>query len=92
MSFAYRMRASECPIDFLFRKAITNQEIANLLSFVQVEYGLIELKSHWAGFQDVSDHVGIRFDDCDEIVTEFCTVLNDYLEYLQEPASHKVGQ
>ena len=67
-----------------------NPELARSTSFMQVEYGLDELKASWDGFVDTSKHYSIEFKTRKHLCNEFAKALAEYIIYL-EPKSYEMG-
>jgi hypothetical protein len=67
-----------------------NPDLAKATSFMQVEYGLDELRASWDGFVDSSKHYSIEFKTRKHLCNEFAKALAEYIIYL-EPASHEMG-
>jgi hypothetical protein len=85
------MIASEVPFNQMMRVAAGNPELGVPASYMQVEYGLDELLACWDGFVHTSDSYGMEFKSRKHVCLEFSNALNEYLEYLGEPVSLKVG-
>ena len=85
------MLASEVTFEQMRRASRNMSELAVPASYLQVEYGLSELEACWDGFAHTSDAYGQTFKSRKEIYLEFANALSDYLEYLGESASLKVG-
>ena len=85
------MIASEVPFNQMMRVAAGNPELGVPASYLQVEYGLDELLACWEGFVHTSDNYGVEFKSRKHVCLEFSDALNEYLEYLGEPVSLKVG-
>jgi hypothetical protein len=68
-----------------------NSTLGQATSFIQVEFGLSELKTCWSGFVDSSDHFGVEFTSKKHVLYEFAVALTEYIEYLGEPSSIQVG-
>ncbi len=85
------MIASEVPFNQMMRVAAGNPELGVPASYMQVEYGLDELIACWDGFVHTSDSYGMEFKSRKHVCLEFSNALNEYLEYLGEPVSLKVG-
>ena len=85
------MKASEVTFDKMRIVARSNPELALPASYMQVEYGLEELEACWDGFVYTSDNYGQEFNSRKQICLEFANALNEYLEFLGESVSHKVG-
>jgi hypothetical protein len=67
-----------------------NPDLAKATSFVQVEYGLDELRASWDGFVDTSKHYSVEFNTRKHLCNEFAKALAEYIVYL-EPKSHEMG-
>jgi hypothetical protein len=85
------MRASKCTFNDMMIAAIGNLQLGTSTSFIQVEFGLAELETCWSGFVDSSDHFGLDFTSKKHVFNEFASALSDYIEFLGEPTSIKVG-
>jgi hypothetical protein len=85
------MIASEVTFDKMRIVARNNPELGIPVSYMQVEYGLKELEACWDGFVDTSDTYGQEFTSRKQVCLEFSNALNDYLEFLGESVSVKVG-
>ncbi len=85
------MIASEVPFNQMMRVAAGNPDLGVPASYMQVEYGLDELIACWDGFVHTSDAYGLEFKSRKHVCLEFSDALNEYLEYLGEPVSLKVG-
>lgn len=85
------MLASEVSFEQMRRASRNLSELAVPASYLQVEYGLSELEACWDGFVHTSDAYHQSFKSRKEIYLEFANALSDYLEYLGESASLKVG-
>jgi hypothetical protein len=86
------MRASKVSFDQMMIGARNNPILGEATSFIQVEYGLDELKSSWQGFIDTSDHYNLTFTSRKNVHDEFANALADYVEYLAEPPSIEMGR
>jgi hypothetical protein len=75
----------------MMRVAAGNPDLGVPASYMQVEYGLDELIACWDGFVHTSDAYGLEFKSRKHVCLEFSDALNEYLEYLGEPVSLKVG-
>ena len=74
------------------RKASRNlPDLGIPASYMQVEYGLAELEACWDGFVHTSDAYDQTFKSRKAIYQEFANALSEYLDYLGESASLKVG-
>ena len=85
------MNASQCSFDQMMIAAAGSFPLAEATSYIQVEYGLDELKACWDGFVHTSDAYGQTFTTRKQICAEFTHALSEYIEYLGESLSHKVG-
>jgi hypothetical protein len=85
------MFASEVPFNQMMRVAAGNPDLGVPASYMQVEYGFDELVACWDGFVHTSDSHGLEFKSRKHVCLEFSDALNEYLEYLGEPVSLKVG-
>jgi hypothetical protein len=85
------MIASDVPFDQMMRVAAGNPDLGVPASYMQVEYGLSELIACWEGFVHTSDAHGLEFKSRKHVCLEFSDALNEYLEYLGESVSLKVG-
>jgi hypothetical protein len=85
------MIASEVSFNQMRVGAKNLENLAVPTSYMQVEYGLGELEACWDGFVHTSDHYNQSFKNRKEVLSAFANALNEYLEYLGEPASLKVG-
>ncbi len=59
--------------------------LSDATSFIQVEYGVAEVRACWDGFVDTSDNAGLTFKDLTDVCSHFAVALTDYIEYLSEP-------
>jgi hypothetical protein len=64
----------------LFKIASTDEDLATILSFVQVEYGLLELQGHWDGFCAASDNFGVSFKNKRDVANNFGAALVEFFE------------
>lgn len=85
------MKASKCSFKEMMNAAYGNLQLGSATSFIQVEFGLVELETCWKGFMDSSDHFGIDFTSKKHVFNEFAIALSEYIEFLDEPSSLKVG-
>jgi hypothetical protein len=85
------MIASQVSFDQMMRVAAGNPDLGVSASYLQVEYGLNELKACWDGFVHTSDAYAQEFKSRKQVCLEFSDALNEYLEYLGESTSLKVG-
>lgn len=74
------MKASKCSLEDIFRIGLTNKDLGMILSFVQVEYGLVELQGHWDGFSSASDNYGLSFQTKKHVAASFAEALCEYFE------------
>lgn len=84
------MKASQCSFEQMQQNALTNRFLGETNSFMQVEYGLNELKACWFGFVDTSDVYELDFKSRKHICAEFANALVDYIEFLK-PAPNPLG-
>ena len=84
------MNISQCSFKQMMTIAAGNKRLAEATSFVQVEFGLKELETCWAGFVDTSKHYGVEFNTRKHLCEEFANALTEYIEYLQ-PLSSEMG-
>lgn len=85
------MLASEVTFEQMRRASRNMSELGVPASYLQVEYGLAELEACWDGFVHSSDAYHQTLKSRKEIYLEFANALSEYLEYLGESASLKVG-
>lgn len=85
------MLASDITFEQMLKASRNLPELGVLSSYMQVEYGLSELRACWEGFVHTSDGYGQSFKSRKSIHLEFTNALNEYLEYLGEPISLQVG-
>jgi hypothetical protein len=86
------MKASECTFEHMMRVASGLYELAETTSYLQVEYGLSELKACWDGFIHTSDAYCQEFKSRKQICVEFAHALGEYIEYLEESSPIEMGQ
>lgn len=79
------MKPSDCSFEQMMTIRSGIPMLADRTSWIQVEYGLDDLKSSWHGFVDISEHCGMEFKTRKQICTEFSEALTEYIEYLIEP-------
>ena len=77
------MKASEITFDRMMIYAAGNFSLAEPTSFIQVEYGIKDLKACWDGFVDTSDDAGLVFKNKKDVCESFSEALNDYILYLE---------
>jgi hypothetical protein len=77
------MKASQCSLDDIFELASVDEEVALLLSFIQVEFGLSELRGHWNGFVEMSNDYHIDYDSKEDVTTNFTFALSEIAELPQ---------
>ena len=85
------MLASDVNFEQMRRAARNNSELGVPASYMQVEYGLLELEACWDGFVHTSDYHQQTFKTRKEIYQEFANALSEYLEYLGESIPLEVG-
>lgn len=86
------MKASQCSFERMMVFASGFYELAEATSFLQVEYGLSELRACWDGFVHTSDAYGQTFKTKKQVYAEFASALTEYIDYLEKPTSYKVGR
>ena len=84
------MNITQCSFNQMMAIASGNPDLAKATSFVQVEYGLDELRASWDGFVDTSKHYSVEFNTRKHLCNEFAKALAEYIVYL-EPKSHEMG-
>lgn len=84
------MNITQCSFEQMMTVAAGNKKLAEVTSFMQVEYGIDELRASWNGFVDTSKHFGIEFKTRKHLCEEFAIALAEYVKYL-EPQSHEMG-
>lgn len=77
------MKASDCTLDHAQVVARDCKDLAEAMSFLQVEYGLQDLQACWDGFIDVSDRYGQEFPTKRMICFEFSNALTEYISHLE---------
>ena len=85
------MIASEVTFEQMRRASRNLSEVGVPASYMQVEYGLLELEACWDGFVHTSDYHQQTFKTRKEIHQEFANALSEYLEYLGESIPLEVG-
>ena len=85
------MKASACTFDSMMNIRAGLPLLADRTSWMQVEFGLDELKASWHGFVDISDDCGMEFKNRKLICDEFSKALSEYIDYLCEPVPDEVG-
>ncbi len=80
------MKASDVSFESMMRFAAGHFPLAEATSFLQIEFGMGELRACWDGFADTSDAAGLVFKDRKSICNEFTAALSDYILYLDESA------
>jgi hypothetical protein len=85
------MKASAISFEKMRVLAACNRQLAVATSFMQVEYGLLELQAAWDGFVDVSDNYNQTFVNRKGVLKEFTYALEEYLEFLH-PTFREMGQ
>ena len=86
------MIASKCTFEQMMTTAAGNFLLAEATSFVQVEYGMDDLKASWQGFVDTSDEHNMEFKSRKDICINFAHALSNYIEYLEESSPLSVGR
>lgn len=84
------MKASAVTFDQMMQTASGNFTLAEATSFIQVEFGIVELHAAWDGFVDTSNNYNVSFQDRKDVCNHFANALTDYIEYL-EPLSQPLG-
>jgi hypothetical protein len=77
------MKASQCSLQTVFNAAAKDEDLALILSFAQVEYGLTELQGLWDGFVDSSDHYETTFKSRKDVANQFAGSLVDYYDLFE---------
>ena len=78
------MFASDVTFEQMRRASRNLSELGVPASYLQVEYGLLELEACWDGFVHTSDHHQQTCKTRKAIYQEFANALSGYLEYLGE--------
>lgn len=86
------MKASEITFESMMRFAAGNFTLAEATSFLQVEYGMSELRACWDGFVDTSNNAELTFKDRKTLCNEFTAALSDYIIFLDDEAPLTLGQ
>lgn len=86
------MLASKVSFDQMMKAAAKDRTLAYATSFVQVEYGVLELLACWDGFVNTSDAFSQEFKSRKQVCQEFTDALTEYIDYLGESVPHKVGR
>ena len=86
------MKASDVTFESMMRFAAGNFTLAEATSFLQVEYGMDELRACWDGFVDTSNNADLEFKDRKTICNEFTAALSDYIIFIDESAPLTLGQ
>jgi hypothetical protein len=76
------MKASQCSLDHVFAIAAKDEDLALVLSFIQVEFGLAELQANWDGFVDSTDHYGQNFKSKRDVANNFGSSLVDFYDLI----------
>ena len=79
------MKPSACSFEQMMTIRSDIPMLADRTSWMQVEFGLNELKASWQGFVDITDDCGMEFKTRKQICTEFSEALTEYIDYLIEP-------
>ena len=85
------MIASDITFESMLRYAAGNAKLGTATSYLQVEYGVDELRGCWDGFIHSSDAYDLTFKNRKQVCEEFTYAICEYLEYLGEPLPIKVG-
>ena len=85
------MIASDVTFEQMRRASRNMSDLGVPASYLQVEYGLLELEACWDGFVHTSDYYQQTFKTRKEIYQEFANALSEYLEYLGESIPLEVG-
>ena len=83
------MKATQCSLQTVFKAAEKDEDIALVLSFIQVEFGLAELQANWDGFVDSSEHYEITYKSRKDVANQFAGSIVDFYElhdYAQQMA------
>jgi hypothetical protein len=86
------MKASDITFESMMRFAAGNFTLAEATSFLQVEYGMSELRACWDGFVDTSNNAELTFKDRKTLCNEFTAALSDYIIFLDDEAPLSLGQ
>ena len=86
------MKASDVTFESMMRFAAGNFTLAEATSFLQVEYGMDELRACWDGFVDTSNNADLEFKDRKTICNEFTAALSDYIIFIDESAPLTLGR
>lgn len=78
------MKTSNVSFSDMMKVAAGNPALGVAASYLQVEYGLDELRACWDGFVHTSDAYDLEFRTRKQVCMEFSVALNEYLEYLGE--------
>jgi hypothetical protein len=85
------MKASACTFDQMMTIRSGMPMLADRTSWMQVEYGLDELKASWHGFIDITDDCNMEFKTRKQVCAEFSDALTEYIDYLTEPVPNEMG-
>ncbi len=85
------MKTSYVSFSEMLKVAAGNPTLGVAASYLQVEYGMEELRACWDGFVHTSDDHGLEFRTRKQVCMEFSIALNDYLEYLGESIPQSLG-
>ena len=86
------MIASQCSFNQMMTVAAGNFTLAEATSYIQVEYGIDELKTSWQGFVDTSDEYNMEFKSRKDICNHFAHALTDYIDYLEQSSPLSMGR
>ena len=81
------MQASVLRFNDLFTFAKSDPDLANSLSFIQVEYGLLELETIHESYVDSSIYLKEDFDSLEDIVEDFKESIGFHRELAEESSS-----
>jgi hypothetical protein len=84
------MNITQCSFEQMMTQAAGNPELAKATSFMQVEYGIDDLRASWDGFVDTSKYYKVEFKTRKHLCERFAETLADYIDYLQ-PGTNEVG-
>lgn len=74
------MKASQTTLNDIFAIAAKDEDLALVLSYIQVEYGLAELQGNWDGFVDAAAHYGQTFKSKSDVANNFGSNLVDFYD------------
>ena len=85
------MKASDITFESMMRFAAGNFTLAEATSFLQVEYGMSELRACWDGFVDTSNNAELTFKNRKHLCNEFTAALSDYIIFIDDEAPLSLG-